>query len=79
MSPVDLGRIELLVEQGFYANRAEFIRLAIHHELGKHTETMRETSVRQSFVLGGVGDMRGIFKAKYFIGWPTFLRSPGWS
>jgi Arc/MetJ-type ribon-helix-helix transcriptional regulator len=29
LTPVDLGRIELLVEQGFYANRAEFIRTAI--------------------------------------------------
>ena len=62
LSPVDLGRIELLVEQGFYANRAEFIRLAIHHELAKHAETVRETSVRQSFVLGALVYTRSLLE-----------------
>jgi Arc/MetJ-type ribon-helix-helix transcriptional regulator len=54
LTPIDVGQIELLVDQGFYANRAEFIRVAIRNELGKHEETVRETTRRQAFVLGAV-------------------------
>jgi Arc/MetJ-type ribon-helix-helix transcriptional regulator len=54
LSPVDLGQIELLVEQGFYANRAEFIRVAIHDQLAKHVETVRDTATRQAFVVGAL-------------------------
>lgn len=52
LNPVDLGQIELLVEQGFYANRAEFIRVAIHDQLAKHSDIVRETTVRRSMVIG---------------------------
>jgi Arc/MetJ-type ribon-helix-helix transcriptional regulator len=54
LNAVDLGQIELLVEHGFYANRAEFIRLAIHDQLAKHSETVRETTRRQSLVVGAL-------------------------
>ena len=54
LNAVDLGQIELLVEHGFYANRAEFIRLAIHDQLAKHSETVRETTRRQSLVIGAM-------------------------
>jgi Arc/MetJ-type ribon-helix-helix transcriptional regulator len=54
LSPVDLGQIELLVAQGFYANRAEFIRVAIHDQLGKHTDVVREATARRSMVIGAV-------------------------
>jgi Arc/MetJ-type ribon-helix-helix transcriptional regulator len=54
LTPVDLGRIELLVEQGFYANRAEFIRAAIGQQLERHADTVRETSVRQGLVIGAL-------------------------
>jgi Arc/MetJ-type ribon-helix-helix transcriptional regulator len=54
LSPVDIGQIELLVEQGFYANRAELIRVAIHNQLAKHADTVRETSVRKASIIGAV-------------------------
>ena len=54
VSPVDLGRIELLVQQGFYANRAEFIRVAILGELAKHADAVRETATRLALVIGAV-------------------------
>lgn len=54
LTPMDVGRIELLVEQGFYANRAEFIRTAIHHQLEKHTDTIREATVREGLVVGAM-------------------------
>src|SRR4051812_7505559 len=62
LTPVDLGKIELLVEQGFYANRAEFIRVAIRNELGKHEETVRETTNRQAFIIGAVVYGRRMFE-----------------
>src|SRR5689334_2033409 len=49
---VDLGQIELLVEQGFYANRAEFVRVAIHDQLERHADVLRETTSRRLMVLG---------------------------
>src|SRR5690349_9631410 len=54
LSAVDLGRIELLVGQGFYANRAEFIRVAIHDQLGKHAETVKEAAARESLIIGAM-------------------------
>ena len=54
LSPVDVGQIELLVGQGFYANRAEFIRVAIHDQLVKHADVVRETTVRKSMVVGAM-------------------------
>jgi Arc/MetJ-type ribon-helix-helix transcriptional regulator len=54
LTPVDLGQIELLVEQGYYANRAEFIRIAIRDQIGKHADALRETAARQSQVIGAM-------------------------
>ena len=54
LNPVDLGQIELLVEQGFYANRAEFIRVAIHDQLAKRGDALREAAVRQSAIVGAM-------------------------
>ena len=63
LTPVDLGQIELLVEQGFYSNRAEFIRVAIHTQLAKHADTVREAAARQSFVIGAmIYDRAGLEK-----------------
>jgi len=54
LGPVDLGQIELLVEQGFYANRAEFIRAAIQNQLAKHSDAVREATIRNSYLMGAM-------------------------
>ncbi len=54
LTPVDLGQIELLVEQGFYANRAEFIRVAIRDQIAKHADTLREATTRRATVVGAM-------------------------
>lgn len=54
LTPVDLGQIELLVEQGFYSNRAEFIRIAIRDQLAKHADALREAATRQAYVIGAM-------------------------
>lgn len=49
---VDLGQIELLVTEGFYSNRSDFIRTAIRNQLSSHADAVKNTIVRQSFELG---------------------------
>jgi len=49
---VDLGRIDLLVQESFYANRSDFIRTAIRNQLAAHTDTVRQSIQRQTLELG---------------------------
>jgi Arc/MetJ-type ribon-helix-helix transcriptional regulator len=52
LAPVDLGRIDLLVREGFYQNRTDFIRTAIRNQISTHAETVRETVSRKELVYG---------------------------
>jgi Arc/MetJ-type ribon-helix-helix transcriptional regulator len=54
MSAVDLGRIDLLVDEGFYSNRSDFIRSAIRKELDVHRDIVIQTVSRKTMVLGAV-------------------------
>ena len=49
---VDLGRIDLLVQEGFYSNRSDFIRSAIRKQLDTHTETVSKSIERHTMELG---------------------------
>ena len=49
---VDLGQIDLLVQEGFYANRTDLIRTAILNQLNTHADVVRQTVARRSLVLG---------------------------
>lgn len=49
---VDLGRIDLLVQEGFYSNRTDFIRTAIRNQLGAEGEAVRQSIVRHTLELG---------------------------
>ena len=49
---VDLGQIDLLVQESFYANRSDFIRTAIRNQLQTHAEVVRQTVLRKSIALG---------------------------
>lgn len=49
---VDLGRIDLLVAEGFYQNRSDFIRTAIRRQLDGHDTTVRQTIERHTMELG---------------------------
>jgi Arc/MetJ-type ribon-helix-helix transcriptional regulator len=49
---VDLGHIDLLVQEGFYSNRTDFIRTAIRNQLSTHGEEVRKSIVRQTLELG---------------------------
>ena len=52
LGPVDLGQIDLLVQEGFYSNRTDFIRSAIRAQLATHAETVRRSVARKTLMLG---------------------------
>lgn len=64
---VDLGQIDLLVTEGFYANRSDFIRTAIRNHLGTHQEVLRQCVARRMLVLGlqhfAVADLQRVQQA----------------
>jgi Arc/MetJ-type ribon-helix-helix transcriptional regulator len=49
---IDLGQIDLLVQEGFYSNRTDLIRTAIRNQLALHADVVRQTVVRKKLVLG---------------------------
>ena len=49
---VDLGRIDLLVQEGFYSNRSDFIRTAIRNQIDNHSEVVSKTVERHTMELG---------------------------
>ena len=49
---VDLGRIDLLVQEGFYSNRSDFIRTAIRRQLDNHVEAVNQSIERHTMELG---------------------------
>ena len=49
---VDLGHVDLLVREGFYSNRTDFIRTAIRSQLASHTDAVKQSIVRHTLELG---------------------------
>jgi len=49
---VDLGQIDLLVQDGFYANRTDLIRTAIRNQLDRHADSLRQSAARKTLDLG---------------------------
>ena len=64
---VDLGHIDLLVAEGFYSNRTDFIRTAIRNQLATQQEAVRQVVTRKSLVLGlqrfGRADLEAVQRA----------------
>ena len=61
---VDLGRIDLLVQEGFYASRADFIRTAIRNQLERQKSAVDSISTRKSMVIGTLGYNRSELEKK---------------
>ncbi len=49
---VDLGKIDLLVEQGHYSNRTDFIKTAVRNQLSRHSEEIQNTITKKNFAVG---------------------------
>jgi Arc/MetJ-type ribon-helix-helix transcriptional regulator len=64
---VDLGRIDLLVQEGFYSNRTDFIRTAIRNQLTAHAQEVSRSIDRHTLELGlrdiGTADLEAIRSA----------------
>jgi len=49
---VDLGHIDLMVQEGFYSNRTDFIRTAIRNQIERHAEVVKQSVARKTLDLG---------------------------
>lgn len=49
---IDLGKIDLLVGDGFYSNRTDFIRTAVRNQLERHRDAAEKSVVRKQLELG---------------------------
>lgn len=49
---VDLGHVDLMVQEGFYSNRTDFIRTAIRNQLERHADVLKQSTARHSLDLG---------------------------
>jgi Arc/MetJ-type ribon-helix-helix transcriptional regulator len=49
---VDLGHVDLMVQDGFYSNRTDFIRTAIRNQLERHADVVKQSTARKSLELG---------------------------
>jgi Arc/MetJ-type ribon-helix-helix transcriptional regulator len=49
---VDLGHVDLLVQEGFYSNRTDFIRAAIRYQLDRHNDAVKQSVARRQLDLG---------------------------
>ncbi len=61
---VDLGRVDLLVQEGFYASRADFIRTAVRNQLERQKSAVDSISSRKSMVIGTLGYNRSELEKK---------------
>jgi Arc/MetJ-type ribon-helix-helix transcriptional regulator len=61
---VDLGHIDLMVKDGFYSNRTDFIRTAIRNQLDRHADVVRQSVARKTLEIGlahyGRGDLEAV-------------------
>jgi Arc/MetJ-type ribon-helix-helix transcriptional regulator len=75
LSVVDLGKVDLLVQEGFYQNRSDFIRASIRSQLTKHEPEVRDSITRNAYVLGILGcsqadlmnDIANGVRRKYYV------------
>jgi Arc/MetJ-type ribon-helix-helix transcriptional regulator len=49
---VDLGQVDLLVQEGFYTNRTDFVRTAIRNQISTHADVVKRMVARKTLILG---------------------------
>lgn len=68
---VDLGQVDLLVAEGFYGNRTDFIRTAIRNQLSSHSDAVKQVVARKMLVLGlqhfSADDLRAVQAARQML------------
>ena len=74
---VDLGHVDLLVRDGFYSNRTDFIRTAIRNQLERHSDAVRKSVSRSALDLGLRHYDRGELEAAVAAGAPLHIQVLG--
>ncbi|MBE7245108.1 MAG: CopG family transcriptional regulator [Actinomycetospora chiangmaiensis] len=74
---VDLGRVDLMVRDGFYANRADFIRTAVRNQLDRQEEAVRQSVARRQLRLGLSHYSRAELEAARDAGTPLHIQVLG--
>ena len=74
---VDLGHIDLMVQEGFYSNRTDFIRTAIRNQLERHADAARQAIARKGVELGLRHFSREDLEAVYATGQMLHIRVLG--
>ncbi|WP_457105524.1 CopG family transcriptional regulator [Methylobacterium sp. P5_C11] len=74
---VDLGRVDLMVRDGFYANRADFIRTAVRNQLDRQEEALRQSVARRQLRLGVLHVSRAELEAARDAGSPLHIQVLG--
>jgi Arc/MetJ-type ribon-helix-helix transcriptional regulator len=74
---VDLGHIDLMVRDGFYANRTDFIRTAIRNQLDRHADAVRQSVARKTLDLGLCHYTRRDLEAARDRGEPVYINVLG--
>ena len=49
---VDLGHVDLLVQEGYYSNRSDLVRTALRNQLTLHADTLKQTVTRRTLTVG---------------------------
>lgn len=49
---VDLGQVDLLVQEGFYSNRSDLVRTALRNQLAQHADVLKQTLARRTLMVG---------------------------
>jgi Arc/MetJ-type ribon-helix-helix transcriptional regulator len=49
---VDLGHVDLLIQEGFYSNRSDLVRTALRNQLALHGESVRQAVARRTLTVG---------------------------
>jgi len=52
MGVVDLGQVDLLVQEGFYSNRSDLVRTAVRNQLAQHADVLKQAVARRALTLG---------------------------
>jgi len=64
LSAVDLGKIDLLVQEGLYSNRTDFTRTAIRNLLDKHNLEIQQSVARHSYLIGALAYDKSDFEKR---------------
>ena len=74
---VDLGQIDLLVQEGFYANRTDFIRAAIRTQLATRASAVEQSAARRTLLLGSANFTRSQLEEARRVGQMLHIRVLG--